>query len=164
MNPSVNDRLDSVLRALTGVILPALPAEASLAEEQTQLIIGQLSILRMQLDNQAAFEAENTEDFAAMGHLIAAQAKGGPLTHQALESLKAELLNDTVSKKPQVRSARIQLAIDALLIALREDGDADARAAVGKSILDLGSKRAKKDRRWFMPMGFDSTITAIADE
>lgn len=158
MNPSVNDRLDSILRSLTSVILPALPRRASLAQEQTQLIIGQLSILRGQLDTQSAFEAEETEDFVEMGKKIAALASGGTHSQTAIDSLKQQLSTLHKLETSSQRTATVQLSIDQLLIALKKDGDTTARAAVEAIVLELGSMRAKKDRQWFMPMGFDRGI------
>ena len=44
------------MRALSEVILPHLPAEASLAQEQVHLCIGHLQIIRGQIDEAPAFE------------------------------------------------------------------------------------------------------------
>ena len=48
MTPTIDDRLASIVRALTEVILPHLPPEASLAQEQAHLAIGHLQIIRAQ--------------------------------------------------------------------------------------------------------------------
>ncbi|HMO68292.1 MAG TPA: hypothetical protein PKE25_06450, partial [Novosphingobium sp.] len=66
MIPSIDDRLASVVRALTEGILPHLPADASLAQEQVQLCIGHLQILRAQIDAAPAFEREELADAAAL--------------------------------------------------------------------------------------------------
>lgn len=158
MNPSVNDRLDSMLRSLTSVILPALPQDASLAKEQTQLIIGHLTILRGQLDTQPAFEAEETEDLVDMAQKIAAIANGGTHSQSAIKLLNQQLSNLHKLETPSQRTNNVQLSIDKLLIALRNDGEITARAAVEAIVFELGSIRAKKDRQWFMPMGFDRGI------
>jgi predicted benzoate:H+ symporter BenE len=55
----------------------------------------------------------------------------------------------------EAQTAVLQDAIDALLLALAKDGDADARSAVNAAILTQGAARADKDRRWFAAMGFD---------
>lgn len=159
MNPSTNDRLDSILRSLSGVILPALPPEASLAKEQTQLIIGHLSILRGQLDAQSAFEAEEAEDFVDMGRKIAALANGGPHSQKAIELLNQQISDLHKLETSSQRTEKLQLSIDQLLVALKIDGTSAACAAVKAMVFELGSIRAKKDRQWFMPMGFDRGIT-----
>ena len=62
MTPSTDERIASVIRSLTEVILPHLPADASLAQEQCQLAIGHLQILRLQIDGIQDFEAEELAD------------------------------------------------------------------------------------------------------
>lgn len=160
MNPSVSDRLNSVLRALNGVILPALPAEASLAKEQTQLILGHISIIVAQLDAQPDFEKQEAEDFAAMAQTIIAQADGGSLTKAAATSLENQLANADLQQSSLQRTATTQNLIDSLLLALNQDGDPAAKSLVEATIFDLGSVRARKDREWFKHMGFDSELAS----
>ena len=62
MNPSVQDRLGSVLRALSGVILPALPKDAGLAQEQAMLAMGHIQIILAQMDAAPAFEEEEASN------------------------------------------------------------------------------------------------------
>lgn len=56
MNPSIETRIDSMLRALVEVVLPDLPP-GSAAAEQTALVIGHLDVLKNQVDFGAAFDA-----------------------------------------------------------------------------------------------------------
>ncbi len=154
MNPSVKDRLGSVVRALNGVVLPALPKEASLAQEQVMLAMGHIQIILAQMDAAPGFLAEEASNFAAIGGDIVAAAQGGDATHAALAALKNTLL-DSRTHAPEMRTAAIQDAIDALQLAMAQDGNAAARQAVGAIILKQGAARADKDRRWFAAMGFD---------
>lgn len=154
MNPSVKDRLGSVVRALNGVVLPALPKEASLAQEQVMLAMGHIQIILAQMDAAPGFLAEEAADLTTIGEAIMASAKGGPTTEAAKTGL-AKALQGGGDIEPEVRTAGIQDAIDAVLLALAEDGDADARAATQKAVLAQGAARADKDRRWFAAMGFD---------
>jgi hypothetical protein len=154
MNPSVKDRLASVVRALHGVVLPALPKEASLAQEQVMLAMGHIQIILAQMDAAPEFLAEEAADFAAMGAAVAAASVGGPATISAKSVLEAAL-QSSADIAPEARTAVLQDAIDALLIALAKDGDAGARTAVQTAVLTQGAARADKDRRWFAAMGFD---------
>lgn len=150
MNPSVKDRLGSVVRALGGVVLPALPKNASLAQEQVMLAMGHIQIILAQMDAEPAFLAEEEADLVALGNSVAELAQGGPTTAAAKDGLlKAlQLANG-------LRTAAVQDTIDALLLALAEDGDPAARAGVKSAVLKQGAARADKDRRWFAAMGFD---------
>lgn len=154
MNPSVKDRLGSVVRALNGVILPALPKEASLAQEQVMLAMGHIQIVIAQMDGSSEFLAEEAADVARMGSEAAAGAKGKTETHAA-KGLLDTILADTLTVVSEMRTAAIQDAIDQLLQALARDGDPAALKAVQTIILTHGALRAEKDRRWFAAMGFD---------
>jgi hypothetical protein len=154
MNPSVKDRLGSIVRALSGVVLPALPADASLAQEQTMLAIGHIQIILAQMDATPAFLEEEAADLRAMGRAIAAAASGGAATSAARAAL-ATVLADTSPTPPEARTAALQDAIDAIQVAMARDGDAASRASIVAIITEQGAARADKDRRWFAAMGFD---------
>jgi hypothetical protein len=155
MIPSVNDRLASVVRALTDVVMPSLPPEAGLAQEQIQLAIGHLQILQAQLDGSPAFEAEEAQDARALGKALLDAGAGGAETQAALVALSASLEPNT-----DVRAARIAIhdAIDGLVRKAALDGESDFRDALGKIIIAHQTPRTMKDRKWFELMGFDAGI------
>ena len=157
MTPSVPDRLNSAIRALSYVVLPALPAEASLAREQTQLVIGHLQITLAQYADTPAFEQREAEDYRDLAIVAAQIAKGGTATMVAAEGL-AVTLEETKALSALATTAELQRALDRLLIALNEDGALDASAAVTRKVLELAAHRADLDRRWFSLMGFDPEI------
>jgi hypothetical protein len=154
MNPSVKDRLGSVVRALNGVVLPALPKEASLAQEQVMLAMGHIQIILAQMDAAPAFLAEEAADLERMGAAVVAAADGGAETAMAKAALET-LVTGVEPQAPEARTAAIQDAIDTVLQALAKDGDPVAGKAVHAIVLEQGAMRADKDRRWFAAMGFD---------
>jgi hypothetical protein len=156
MNPSVEDRLASAVRALEGVILPALPADADLAREQAMLVTGHLQIVLAQLLATPAFEQEEAEDFVSLAQAVAGLSGGGPLTAAAVAAMR----QPGPTGSPAERTAAAQDAIDELLLALAEDGAPEATAAVRARVLAQGADRADKDRRWFAAMGFDLDYSA----
>jgi hypothetical protein len=155
MIPSVDDRLASVVRALTDVIAPSLPPEAGLAQEQLQLAVGHLMILRAQMDATPAFEAEEAEDARALGKLLLAAGSGGAETSAALATLNAAV---EAAKGAREDRVAIHTAIDTLVKACAADGAPDFRAQLGKIIVTHQTPRTVKDRKWFEPMGFDAGI------
>lgn len=158
MNPSVEDRLNSVIRAIGGVILPALPESASLAREQAMLAMGHIQIILAQLPLTAAFESEEAADMRTLAATVARLAMGGTRTQAACASLMAAISNaDALG--PNAQPACVQDAIDALLLALAADGDRASSQAVSDAILAQGAERARKDRQWFAAMGFDSEFS-----
>jgi len=155
MIPSIDDRLASVARALTDIVLPALPPEAGLAIEQTQLAIGQLQIIGAQLPTAGVYEQEEADDARALGLRLLENGAGGPRTKAALAGL-----GEAVALKSGARETRIAIheAIDGLVRQAAADGDPDFRAALGRIIVPHQQTRTMKDRKWFTPMGFDAGI------
>ena len=156
MTPNVDDRLASVIRALTEVILPHLPPEASLAQEQVHLSVGHLQILQAQIDAIPGFEREELDDAVAVGKALGGVVvRGGAETGKALASLASSV---AAASGDDVRAERkaISSAIAVLIGAVSADGDAAGKAALSKTILEHEHPRAQKDRHWFAPFGFDT--------
>jgi hypothetical protein len=155
MTPTVDERLASVVRSLTEVILPHLPPEASLAQEQVQLAIGHLQILRAQIDLIPAFEREELEDAVAIAKALIENVSGGVETTAAINALQAVI--DTVpDNEARAQTVAINMAIDALVKAVSVDGAVGAKNKLASTILKYEHPRVQKDRRWFLAYGFDT--------
>lgn len=153
MTPSIDDRLASVIRALSDLILPSLPPQAGLAIEQTQLSIGQLQIILAQLGTMTAFEQEEADDACALGAAMLDGASGGEATEAALAGLRTALEPDGSARETRVR---VHVAIDTLVKAMAADGEPGWRSKATDTLITMQGERAMKDRRWFAPMGFDT--------
>lgn len=160
MNPGIDDRLGSTLRALTDIILPALPADASLAREQAQLVIGQLAILRGQLDHAPAFEQKELNDLCELAQQISAAVEGGEQSRQAVEQLGTAVAESNEGEHCRAKADRIRSAVDQVLRAMFKDGSAEFQRLASLSVLDYEGARSPLDRQWFAPMGFDVDYSA----
>lgn len=158
MTPSTDERIASIIRSLTEVILPHLPADASLAQEQAQLAIGHLQILRLQLDGIQDFETEELADTRVLASELAAAIDGGPRTTAARTRLDAVLEDDTSGVRGALSA--INKAIEELVQAVSADGSEAAKTRLPQLILGHEARRVEKDRRWFLPYGFDTMEAA----
>jgi hypothetical protein len=163
MSPDIDERLASVVRALSEVILPHLPAEASLAQEQVHLCIGHLQIIRGQIDEAPAFERGELDDALALAEDLSRQlqdAPSGEATIQALADLRAASTAAIGQRESAtgVRAGRMGVlqAIDGLVKAVASDGSASAHSLLSTTILKHEAARSLKDRQWFAPFGFDT--------
>lgn len=156
MMPTVDERLASVVRALSEVVLPHLPEEASLAQEQVQLCIGHLQILRAQIDQTPQFEREELDDARALARDLLAGVSGGAATTAASAGLAAAADADDTDVRGARR--RVNEAIDVLVGAVAEDGTDQSRSDLRSTILRHEAERSLKDRRWFAPFGFDTLL------
>jgi len=155
MTPTVDERLASIVRALSEVILPHLPPEASLAQEQVHLCIGHLQILRAQFDAVPAYELEELDDALSVARDLADVVSGGEKTTAALAAMNAAADAADGSDVRGQRAAVLE-AVDALVKAVSADGSGEARSALPGVILRHETPRTLKDRQWFAPFGFDT--------
>ena len=144
MTPNVDERLASIVRALTDVVLPALPPEAGLAREQVELSLGQLQIMRAQLDGSFAFEADELADARALGEKLATLSGDGSLAEPLAAAKSA-------ATPAEIRAARVSIhaAIHDLIPV------ASRHLAMFGAIMKAEKARVVKDRAWFAPFGFD---------
>jgi hypothetical protein len=158
MTPTVDERLASIVRSLSEVILPHLPSDASLAREQVHLAIGHLQILRSQIDAIPAFEQDELNDAIAIGRAVIGSVSRGAATDEASEALNDAL---TAADGRDIRGQAIAInqAIDALVKATSSDGDEAARHSLSNIILKHEASRVLKDRKWYLPYGFDTLET-----
>ncbi|MGE0861516.1 MAG: hypothetical protein AB7I01_13420 [Gammaproteobacteria bacterium] len=154
MMPSIELRLATMRRALAEVILPAIAADNALAREQTQLVMAHLDLLAQQLPSASRLDERvlrGTEDLA---RTLAANASGGARTQAATAALGAALeTNEDASHA--ARRARLAAAIDVLVGAAEEDGEAAFRARVYDAIVAHASEYGVYERAWFAPNGLD---------
>jgi hypothetical protein len=153
MIPNVDDRLASVIRALTEVVLPHLPPEASLAQEQVQLAVGHLQILRAQIDALPGYEREELVDGRALGEALAV-CSGGPQTAAATAAVVTATKATGNDSRALLKA--INQAIEVLVRSVAVDGDAQTRSHLSATILKNEHARAQKDRQWYAPFGFDT--------
>lgn len=154
MNPSVEDRLASIVRAMNDIILPALPAEESLARDLSQMIIAHLQILRAQVDEAPKYEQEELSDAQALGRALLEKGDGGKEVQAALSALRKAI--DGGGAGPRQARAAIYHAIDAVIRKTAIDGGAAFQKQLPDILITLQYARAMKDRTWFAPMGFDN--------
>jgi hypothetical protein len=146
MNPSVDLRIRSMLRALTQVVIPALDARDALAQEQARLLVGHLHALSLQCAHEARFVALEDRAMRRLGQALLAASGGGPVTRTAAAGVRESL------EAPD--GFGIGSAIDRLILAGREDGSPSFRDAVARLTLAHGRAAALRGRSWFAAMGF----------
>jgi len=149
MTPTVDERLASLIRSLGQVVLPHLPADASLAQEQVHLALGHLQILRAQIDAAPAFEAEEAADAARHGAALA--DLGGPGAAALAAAVEAAQDGDA-----RARVRAINAAIDRFIRDSWASGDLALRPRVSGAVVAYEHERVQKDRRWCAPFGFDA--------
>lgn len=144
MIPSTELRLNTMLRAMTESILPALDPSDSLAQEQAGLLMGHINALIQQQGKEHEIVEQEYEDLAELADHLLSIAEGGKETLEAKEKITRAL--DVKSK------TALSLAVEQLIIA--SDVSDTFKKVSRQPILDYAHNSTKRGLDWFKPMGF----------
>ena len=149
MNPSVELRIRSMMRALTEVVLPAVDPHNSLAQEQARLLLGHLHALALHHRDEARLDEINAAAMATLARELIACSAGGIHTGDATARLR-EII-------PTADPRALSHAVEALMVASGIDGDADFQARSAALVLAHARTDTLRGRAWFKVMNFDAT-------
>jgi hypothetical protein len=156
MTPNLEERIGSVIRALTDVILPALPEGSGLAQEQAMLSVRHLQILLEQLDAAPEFERQELADAVALGTELLSVCEGGARAAEARNAMRAALDAAGAPGSGREARARIDQATASIIKAVAGEVNPAVRVAVSRVVLAHEAPRILKDRQWFAAFGFDT--------
>lgn len=161
MNPSLDVRIQSMIRALTDTVLPQLiPGTA--AADQAALVAGHLAVIRDQIDIAVGFDRYELRLYSLLAESLIDGASGGPRTTTAV-SLLTSLLTSLVSAGSAHSPADVRAQVDALGSAIESlvhavavDGSNGAGGRVTAIVVDHERRRIAANRKLFLGMGWES--------
>ena len=146
MNPSTQLRLSTMMRAMTDIILPAIPASESMAQEQSQLLIGHIAALMAQDGRERELQAHNAANLIDVAELE-------KLAAEKLAELNAALAGNDIAK---IAFASERLMADC-------DVSAGFKSKSSELMINYARHHSVVGRSWFSPMGFDSKPEELLD-
>ena len=161
-------QLQSMIKAMTEVVMPAVDSDNDLACEQAQLVIGMLHLMAARLPWQFHFDVDALARALQLSSDICRDADGGPETRAAVAAL-----NDTTTKgnavlagaksSPQdLEETLLKLRSETAhaLEALHADGEQKSCKAIGRAVLTAARDQIERERAWFSPQGWDTEAEA----
>lgn len=153
MNPSSQLRLSTMMRAMTDIILPAIPASESMAQEQSQLLIGHIAALMAQDGRERELVDYNARHLMACATRLLALAESESLSDEKLIDLRAAVTaNDT---------AKVAFALERLMAQCDVSDGFKRESSV--LLIQYARQHSVAGRSWFSPMGFDSKPSELVD-
>ena len=155
MNPSIELRIRTMIRAMSDIIIPAIDREAPLAQEQAGLLLGHLQVL---LQHEGREQQIDKIEHAALEQLAQALlhcCRGGQMTTSAadlIRSLPQDVDTDTLSH-----------AVESLIIQAGIDGAEDFKRDCDELVLDYARQETLRSRVWFKSMNFDHSPESLGD-
>ncbi|SNT12528.1 hypothetical protein [Rhodococcoides kyotonense] len=164
MNPSLDVRIQSMIRALTDTVLPQL-VPGTAAADQAALVAGHLAVIRDQIDIAVEFDRYELRSYSLLAESLIGSVTGGPKTTSAV-SLLTSLTATQREDGPADVCAHVDTlgsAIESLVHAVAVDGSNGAGASVTATVVDHERRRVAANRKLFLGMGWESDSTELPD-
>lgn len=162
-------QITAMIKAMTDVVMPAVDPNNRLAVEQSQLIVGMLSLMARQLPIQFQFDRDELGRLlAACGDLkrlssVDAQVNAALDRLAACESSAAQVLGHcTVSPSALLASIReIRQAIGDIVQSLAATDELNTQLQAERVILDMSREQLLRDRAMLVMQGFERDPAAL---
>lgn len=166
MTPDIDVRLQSVVKAIEQVVLPAVDPSNPLAREQAAVAIGHLQMIRAQWQYLTDYVAICLVTLTRLGADLVHAADGGAQTVAAAAALDRELRGiDSARSEPTHTLSRrreaIAIRIDDLIKASAVDGAQAFRSVAEDLVLDYGLRQTARDRAWYKASGLDPDYATL---
>ena len=162
MRPEI--QIQSVLKAMSDVVLPALDPANKLAQEQARLCMGLLALLGQQLPVQFQFDCDELKRLVALSHTLASEARNDACAATALTALGSAtqaadgVLQRAKASPTELREAvrSLRTATSAVVQAVYADPNAKSVAAIQKTVLSCSQAQLLRDRSLLLMQGWEA--------
>jgi len=154
MRPDI--QIQSAIKALTDVVLPAIDPTNKLAQEQIALTIGLLSVMRQQLPLQFRFDRDELNRLLTF--VASLEAAGEADACLAAQIEKARDVFDRALADPQelVDAVRaLREATGAVITNTYKSNDRERIAPLERAVLAMSSEQLLRERAWFRSQNWE---------
>jgi len=160
-------QLQSMIKSMSDVVLPAIDPDNSLAQEQAQLILGMMHLMASRLPMQFSYDIDQLTRYVSLAREILAHGEGGQRTKEELALLNtsvdngAQALQGAQTSPADLEAAVLTLRarISALIETLWSDGEPTCRETISKAVLAASKEQILRERAWFAPQGWDADMS-----
>jgi hypothetical protein len=168
MRPEI--QIQSILKAMSDVVLPAVDPKNPLAQEQARLCMGMLSVMAAQLPRQFKFDCDELARLLDLSKTLQGLSSAKELAPTALQSLHQ---SDSIGKEVQLRAkadpSEVLDAVRALRAstsrviqeAFSNDATGSKTGELQRTILNVSKEQILRDRAWVIGQGWESDPKAV---
>jgi hypothetical protein len=168
MRPEI--QIQSILKAMTDVVLPALDPKNPLAQEQARLCMGMLSVMAGQLPLQYRYDCDELGRLMALAQRIQQLPGMAQLAPNAVGALASGTKQaDEVLTRARAEPAELVQAVRALreatgnLVqeAFANDPAGHQTAELQRAVMGATQQQLQRERAWFIGQGWEADPAAI---
>lgn len=171
MRPAV--QIQSIIKALTDVVLPAVDPGNKLAQEQSRLVIGLLTLMSKQLPLQFRFDCDELARLIAFSQQLRQQLRQLGRETAGLQTTLAQLKAATADAEHVLERAKaepeevldavrsLRASSGAVVSAVFTEADAATVESVQKAVLANAEQQLLRDRSWLLMQGWEADPASV---
>ncbi|MDH1440439.1 hypothetical protein N5O88_09820 [Pseudomonas sp. GD03721] len=163
--------IQTVIKAMTDTVLPAVDPNNKLATEQAQLVIGMLGIVRQRLPLMYRFDRDELDHMLALASALHTQAVDVPGVAEHLQALTGgvaagrDVLSRAKAEPDELVAANFALReqVGALITALYADAGSSDLKRTSALVTGHAREQLLRDRAFLIAQGWETDPQAIPD-
>jgi len=173
MQLRANIQLQTMIKALNDVIIPAIDGNNSMALEQAHIMSGMMALMQQQLPIQYRFDLDELTRLLDTGQALLALATDQDQLGSALRDLSqccekaVDIVNGCTIQPEQIVSAieelRVVIGKMATLQSPDSDTDVQGLTAVDRALLEMSKNQLIRDRALLISQGWELNPGDIAE-
>ncbi|MDX9787600.1 MAG: hypothetical protein RBT11_12525 [Desulfobacterales bacterium] len=163
-------QIQSILKTMKDVIIPAVDTENKMAQEQAQLVLGMLNLLAQQLPLIYRYDCVELSRLIKLANALRDQLENEPGMPKRLQSLVA---STQAGEEVLDRAKAEPLALEAAIFSLREkvgqliqavyaeSEHAESIHRISRTVLTAAKEQLLRERAWVNGQGWEPFSTEI---
>ena len=155
-------QIQSMIKAMMEVVLPAVDPTNELAVQQAQLVVGHLSIFAQRLPLQYRYDRDALDRLVKLASELKAIGAGDAALLEAAGSGTDVLDRAKADSGELVQAARaLTEAMDTSIRKVFSEGDEATQTKVEKITLAMGKEQLLRDRSWLLMQGWEPDPASV---
>jgi hypothetical protein len=162
-------QIQTSIKAMMDVVLPAVDPNNKLAQEQARLVIGMLNIVAQRMSLTYRYDRDELARFLALAETLKEQAKDLPGAKDALHALDGaadigtDVLDRARAEPSELESANFDLRekIGALITAIYTGTDTNKLKHISKTVTAHAKEQLLRERSWLIGQGWEADPKSI---
>ena len=155
-------QIQSMIKAMTEVVLPAVDPANELAVQQAQLVVGHLSIFAQRLPLQYRYDRDALERLVKLASDLKAAGTEDAALRDAMVNGRDVLVRAKADPAELIASARaLTEAMDTPIRKAFVEGSEQTQAQVEKIVLAISKEQLLRDRAWLIMQGWEPDPASV---
>ncbi|MFA7415744.1 MAG: hypothetical protein WC048_14785 [Rhizobium sp.] len=157
-------QIQTVIKAMTDVVLPAVDTNNKLAQEQARLVIGMLNLVAQRQPMMYRYDRDELARFLALAETLREQAKNLPGVNEALHAMGnsvavgEDVLDRARAEPKELESANFDLRekVGALITAIYSGSEIGKLKHISATVTAHAKEMLLRERSWLIDQGWEA--------